>query len=127
MTTGPLAVRSESLTGLPSVPFSENSGAFWPTSRATAALARTRTARALRTRARLTARVMDMAPPWSVTGKPTSRAGGSARRHSRTRAGLEYRGRPRETRRAVRRETGSVPSWARVRGGHNPTGGDDED
>src|SRR6266850_4217300 len=63
MTTGPLAVSSESLTGLPSVPFSAKSGAFCPTSRATAALARTRTARALRTRVRFTARMVDMAPP----------------------------------------------------------------
>src|SRR2546429_3184817 len=63
MTTGPLAVKSESLTGLPSGPFRAKSGAFCPTSRATAALARTRTASALRTRVRLTARRVDMAPP----------------------------------------------------------------
>src|SRR5882724_13015631 len=36
MTTGPFAVKSESLTGLPSTPFSVKSGAFCPTSRALA-------------------------------------------------------------------------------------------
>src|SRR5262245_41199878 len=45
MTTGPFAVRSESLTGLPSVPFSVKSGAFCPTSSAPAALASTAPAR----------------------------------------------------------------------------------
>src|SRR6266851_8238388 len=36
MTTGPFAVKSESLTGLPSTPFSAKSGACCPTSRALA-------------------------------------------------------------------------------------------
>src|SRR5690348_13575205 len=44
MTTGPLAVRSDSLTGLPSVPLSAKSGAFCPTSRALAAPTGTRPA-----------------------------------------------------------------------------------
>src|SRR5262245_30232654 len=79
MTTGPFAVRSDSLTGLPSVPFSAKSGAFCPTSSATAALARTRTARALRTRHRLTARVLGIAPPWALTGKLPASTAGSAR------------------------------------------------
>src|SRR5215831_7247888 len=78
MTTGPFAVRSDSLTGLPSVPFSAKSGAFWPTSSATAALARTRTARALRTRHRLTARVLGIAPPWTLIGKLPDPTAGSA-------------------------------------------------
>src|SRR5256885_793214 len=39
MTTGPFAVRSASLTGLPSVPGSAQSGAFWPTSSAAAGAA----------------------------------------------------------------------------------------
>src|SRR6267378_5316088 len=42
---GPLAVRSESLTGLPSVPLSVKSGAFWPTSSALTAPANRRLAR----------------------------------------------------------------------------------
>src|SRR5207302_10322587 len=42
---GPLAVRSESLTGLPSVPLSVKSGAFWPTSSALTAAANRRLAR----------------------------------------------------------------------------------
>src|SRR5262245_27305427 len=79
MTTGPFAVRSDSLTGLPSVPFSAKSGAFCPTSSATAALARIRTARALRTRHRLTARVLGIAPPWALTGKLPASTAGSAR------------------------------------------------
>src|SRR5215510_4640733 len=45
MTTGPFAVRSESLTGFPSVPFRVKSGAFCPTSSAPAALASTALAR----------------------------------------------------------------------------------
>src|SRR4029450_9657939 len=36
MTTGPFAVNSDSLTGLPSTPFSAKSGAFCPTPRALA-------------------------------------------------------------------------------------------
>src|SRR6266705_143912 len=76
MTTGPFAVKSDSLTGLPSVPFSAKSGAFCPTSSATAALARTRTARALRTRHRLTARVVGIAPPWTLTGETAGEHGG---------------------------------------------------
>src|SRR5882724_11428365 len=53
MTTGPFAVRSESLTGFPSVPLSAKSGAFCPTSSALAALTSSAPANSARSAVRM--------------------------------------------------------------------------
>src|SRR6266852_3255203 len=62
MTTGPLAVKSDSLTGLPSTPFSAKSGAFCPTSSALALPARATLIRTATTTLRSSSDVR-MGPP----------------------------------------------------------------
>src|SRR5262249_32887179 len=68
MTTGPLAVRSDSLTGLPSVPFSVKSGAFCPTSSALAAPATATLMNTALTRLRASSKELRIGP--SLAGRP---------------------------------------------------------